>query len=220
VVIAVVVVARRDGADLRVVEIGFSQVVDIPPVPDGSNVDEGERAVSWAAIVENGGDRLARNVRVDVTLLDDSGEVVDETAQFVDVLLPDRRTAITGSSDERPSDVADVQVELAEPESWEETGQSPGITVDDLEVAYGHANQPLVTFTATSRFDTPIRERTVHAVGRDRDGGIVAGWTNGSLPDEPRLVRGEPVEASAFAPFTVPNLATVEVYVEPEDGVP
>jgi hypothetical protein len=57
-----------------------------------------------------------------------------------------------------------------------------------------------------------------HVVARDRSGRIVAGWSDTAPPDEPPLDPGEPVDTAASASFTVADLATVEVYVEPTGG--
>jgi hypothetical protein len=219
VIAGIVLVARRGSEDLRVVEIGFSEVVEADDLTARSAGDEGRPLVSWAAVIENTtADRLAYAVHLRVELVDDSGDVITEATPIVDVLPPNQLTAVTGFTDERTSDVADVHVEIEETERWDETSEAAGITTEDLEVAYAAENQPIVTFTATSNFTTRVGERSIHVVGRNRDGRIVTGWTTTSLlTDPPPLEPGQPAPGAAWPHFAVPDLATVEVYIEPVD---
>jgi hypothetical protein len=172
--------------------------------------------ISRAVVIENtSDDRIARGTEVRVELVDDDGGVVLDTTEIVDEVPPDRRMAVTGLLSERVSAVDDIRVEIERTESWEPAGRTAAIEVEDLDVAYSPANQPIVRFTAVSASET-VRDRQAHLVFRDGDGRILAGSTRQSLPPaDPPLEPGEPVPSEAWPGYTIPELATVEVYVEP-----
>lgn len=222
--VVVVIASRRDTQNLRVVEAGFSEVREADGLTSGSeddgddgDGDDGQPGISWAVVIENAtADRAARGVTLRIELLDESGDVVEEVTSVVEVLPPRHLTAITGFTDEQPSAVADIRTDIERTDGWQRADDDATIEVDDLEVAYSAENQPIVTFTATSRFETAIRERDVHTIYRDRAGHILGGSTSRSIAAvDPPLEPGEPVPVTAVAGFTVPDLATVEVYVEP-----
>jgi hypothetical protein len=214
---AFVVASRGNSSDVRVVDVGFSEVREVDGPVMGSDPVRERPAISWAAVIENtSDDRVARDTVVRVELVDDDGEVVDSTIPIVDDVPAGRRTALTGMLDERVSAVDDIRVEIERTESWEPAGDAGAIDVDDLDVAYTSANQPIVRFTATS--SESVRDRFVHVVFRDRDGRIIAGRSSRRLggADAP-LEPGEPVPDAAWSSFTLPDLATAEVYVEPTE---
>jgi hypothetical protein len=215
---AFVVASRGNRGELRVIDVGFSEVREVDGLVVGSDPIRGRPpAISWAAVIENtSDDRVARDTVVRVEFVDDDGEVVDYTTPIVDEVPAGRRTAVTGMLDERVSAVDDIRVEIERTESWEPAGDAGPIDVDDLDVAYTSANQPIVRFTATS--SESVRDRFVHVVFRDRDGRIIAGRSSRRLggADAP-LEPGEPVPDAAWSSFTLPDLATAEVYVEPTE---
>jgi hypothetical protein len=221
VVAAAIVVSRRDSEDLRVLEAGVSQVREANGLTFGSEAGEdlGQPLVSWAVVLENTtDDRSARDTHVHVELLDESGDVVDDGIWVVDMVPPNQRTAISGHTDEHTSEVADVRAAIEEIDRWEQARGRPSIEVDDLEVGYSSENAPIVRLTATSEFDDTIGDYTIGAIYRDRQGHILAGSSSRSGPDpDPPLEPGEPVPITESATFTIPDLATVEVYIAPAD---
>jgi hypothetical protein len=219
-VVAVIAIAARvrEREDIGIVEVGFSEVHPADGYLVGAEPAEEEQPVlSWAVVVENRRrDQVAHATWVDIELLDDDGDVVvDNLTALIDVLPPNQRAAVTGTTSRPMPGVVDVRVEIDRTERWEPTDVAPAIEVDDLEVSYTSTNQPIVRFTATSRFEATIRERTVNVVYRDGDGRIVAGSTSVPTGNDLPLEPGEPVRDATWPPFTVADLATVEVYVEP-----
>lgn len=204
------VVIRDDGTGLRVVESGFSEVVQAQLAGTG----EREHYVSWVVVVDNTRDRVAVDPWVEVRLVDEDGEVIEESSERLGLVLPDRQAATAGRSYDVAADrVADIEVELHEPDRWEDVTATtdPGLTADDLTVGYGVENQPIVAFTVTA--DQTAGDYHGVVVCRDPDGRPVAGWWWGNL-DPVRIAAGESVDHTDASNFAVPEeLGTVEVYV-------
>jgi hypothetical protein len=216
--VVLVVVSRGSGDEVGVVEVGFSEVRRAEPVFGDDPVREGPPVVSWAAVVENASDdRAARGTSVSVELVDDDGHVIAEYTRTVGLVPPDGRMALTGTTDEHVSAIEDIRAEVERTEEWQPADRAPVIEVGDLDVAYSSANQPIVRYTAEARAET-VRDRLVHIVARDHDGDIVAGGTDREDHRvDPPLEPGEPVPGDGTTFLNIPDLATIEVYLEPTD---
>lgn len=211
-----VVVARDDQAGLRVVETGASEVVEADVIPLSSDVVPAARTSSWVVVVENPTDRVAVDVEVEVRLLGETGNVIAEDRRWLDDVPPRERVALAFTTVDDVTGVADVEAVLGEPERWEDAagGNRPELSAEDLTVGYGAANQAIVGFTVATERAVDAYEWFV--VLRDADGHLLAGWPGSSqrLPDA-AIAAGGTADVVVIAPFTVPDVATVEVYVGP-----
>lgn len=178
----------------------------------------GERVLSWGAVVGNPRGKAAVGTYLDVEVLDRDGHVVATQDAFISVIPPGGSTGVAGEV-WHPDDGIEVRVKVDGVASWRSADDDllGELRVDDVDVAYGHADQPLITFKVTSTYRqavTPFAD----LIYRDAHGHIVGGE---------RGTRFEPSEADPSATaevsgrYRVPQLARVDVYVTPsEDAFP
>jgi hypothetical protein len=152
--------------------------------------------VSYAIVVENTGDQVIRHLPITYSFLGDAGEVVEEpetafsdsdlTSETVTVpqIQPGERLAVGRVQYLEHNDVADMQIEVGEPQQWmsedyhtqiEPTPSSDALTTSDIDVSYGDQNEPVVSFTIESRHDEAISTTYAYIVFRDDEGRIIGG---------------------------------------------
>ena len=187
---------------IRVVDVGWSSYQ--------TGIDGGTSS-SYAIVIENTSDQVARRFGIDARLLNNSGNemYVDHNAIFV--LMPGQRFAV--GTDGFAGHISDIAIEISEPALWENPADWAAITVSGLTVTFDDFGRPVVDFTATSPYAEALESTYGFAVFRDAEGEIVGARREVLpilAPNGPTALRLEPFDSIADVDPT-----RTEVFVDP-----
>jgi hypothetical protein len=191
--------------DLQIVDQGFSVSTD-----ESAGVD----TLSYGALVENTGDRVAVVCSIATNFSDDSGSpVAVHDSAWLSAILPGQTFGIGISGLPVDGEPAGMQVDLGDI-TWDDPASYGEITVETGATALDSYGRPTTTFGAESSYDDELSEPFGWVVHRNADGDIVGG--DGDYLDQP-LVPGEPVddEITTTGPVADADEAGAEVWIEP-----
>jgi hypothetical protein len=194
-----------DSGTVEVVEVGWSNFM--------GGFDRDELSASYGFIVENTGDETVTDIQVSVSAYDANGTALATASHTIYMLRPGQKMGIGDEffGENLTAEVADVQVNVSEPENWSlsdipEEGvlEAEGVTTttSDYDVT--------TTFTIRSTFDQQISSPYGYAIYRDASGNIIGGST-GYLNFVPA---GGTTAGEITSWEVIPNIASTEVYID------
>lgn len=198
-----------DGASIEVVESAVTATED----------SSGEAMASYAVIVENPSQDVATATRLEVRLLDSSGDPVKDlvadteaVTTSVNLVMPGGRQAVTNATYTEGGTVDSVEVSVSGT-GWYSGDDKRFSAVTTSKVSAGPSK---ITFRATSDYDSTLFTVPTYAVLRDADGKLLGG----TAPNDAKPTSYEPgstdgtIEVPSGAPPDWDADAT-EVYVDP-----
>ncbi len=189
---------------LSVVDSGVTVVED--------RFDPERREGTYAAIVQNPHEEwLAQGVQVDVSFIDEAGQVAGTDQAFLDVVLPGQRVAVGSLFFDAPTvPVVGVDVVL-DVARWRESRPFDGeLTTAEVETAEAEFSGVRTGFLLRSSFDEPLIDVGVTAVCRYKFGLIVGGSETFVDLVEPGV--DTPAEITLLANVDVESIVATELY--------
>lgn len=195
------------GGPLRVEQWGYSQA-------------EAYTEVSWGFLVSNQ-DRTSAvlDTAYVVTFMDDAGATIKVDEGYVDIILPGVEIGIGGSTFLPQDAIArSMRVDLRSGRAATLPIQ-PEIIVDDVTY-FDRSLFPIATGVASVRFDRPVENIEIYAVGFDRNDEIIGGgyaYLPFVLPDQPTGVEvsipsvGQPYRIELYPVITSATIHADEV---------
>lgn len=186
--------------EITLVESGFSGYHD-----ELSEADE----TAYAFVVENTSDQVARNVSITIGLLDASGTVLDADTESIYVLMPGQTFGIGDAG--FPPGVTDLDIQISEPSEWADPADFGEVTAEGISWEYDSFSDPIVSFTATSTYDSQLDGPRAYAIFRDASGNLIGGYStymNFIAPGGSTAGQVETFDSIA-------NVETAEVYIDP-----
>jgi hypothetical protein len=197
-----------DGAEVAVVETGFSNVTD----------DSG-RLVSYAIVLANRSKDVAFGTVLQIELLDADGEPIkdlvadrEQVALAANLVLPGKRQAISNRTYvDRP--VQRLEITVDEPHWRPADGRFTALTVSEVRPVPDDGKLE-IGFRVQSRYRDEVSPAEAYAIFRDRDGKLLGGTSYGDADQHsyPPGSTDTEIEVSAGLP---PKWESVEVYADP-----
>jgi hypothetical protein len=152
-------------SDIEVVDSGFSVFTD--------ELSE-EQRFSYGFVVKNNAESVATSVPITVAFLDDAGTVIGTRDNYVWVLMPGQSMGLGEDSYEDATNLAEIQVTVGEPSTWESPDGYGEITADGITTSVDEYGAPTSAFTATSTYTEQV-EPYSYVIYRNSAGEIVGG---------------------------------------------
>lgn len=191
--------------DLIITDQGFSMS------PDEAT---GRDTVSYGALIENTGDRVAVICSIAVSLSDDAGtQIAFHDTAWLSAVLPGQTFGVGFSGLDVRGEPTGMEVVL-DSITWDDPANYGEITVEVGDTSLDSYGRPTTTYTAESSYEDELSGPFAWVVHRANDGTIVGG--DGAYLDEP-LVPGEPVddEVTTSGPIVEADEGQAEVWIEP-----
>jgi hypothetical protein len=152
-------------SDIEVVDKGFSVFTD--------ELSE-EQRFSYGFVVKNNGDSVATSVPITIAFLDDAGTVIGTRDNYVWVLMPGQSMGLGEDSYEDATNLAEIQVTVGEPSTWESPDGYGEITAEGITTSVDEYGAPTSAFTASSTYAEQV-EPYSYVIYRNAAGEIVGG---------------------------------------------
>jgi hypothetical protein len=189
---------------------GKIKVLDIGSSSYENEIDRARHS-SYAIVIENTGDQVARRFGVDATLLDAGGNELARDHNAVYVLMPGQKFAV--GHDGFPDGVMSIRMSITEPALWEDPAQYGAITTSGIGTTLDAWHRPVVAFTATSPYDRPLDSTYGFVVFRNAAGKIVGAQRE--VLDQLAPGGDTALEVDASDSIADVDATKTEVYVDP-----
>lgn len=203
-----------DGAKIEVADTAVTNIDDSGAGP----------MATYAIILENPSADVATVTRLEIRLLDESGDPVKDlvadrevVTTYANLIMPGERQAVTNTVYTGGGKVDSVEVKA------DGTGWFPGdderftaVTASDVSAEPEGDGDAVIDFKVTSAYDEKLSPVAIYAVFRDSDGELLGGTAaNDAKPRElqPGSNDGE-IEVTAGLPSEW-DAASTEVFIDP-----
>lgn len=200
-----------DGAAVEVVEQGFTVLADSGAGPK----------VSYGVVVENRSADVALVTRLEVTLLDSTGEPVTDLDRdreindaAVNLVLPGEQQVYTNLPHVAHDDITSLEVEVTGSRWATADGWHRVIEVLEVETRAQGDSGMTINFTAESPYRGTVQPVYTYALFRSATGEVVggSGWNDATPHEYPEGVVHGTIDIAGGVPD---DTAVVDVYVDP-----
>jgi hypothetical protein len=169
--------------------------------------------LAYGFVVENTTDQAATNVSMQIGFLDESGTVVADDTQLLNVLMPGQTFGLGNSGVEVRGDPVEMQVTLSDP-TWASPDAYGEITTSGISTSIDDTyGAPSTSFTAESTYDEQLDGPYAYVIYRNSDGEIVGGaWSTMTFLQADGSSTGE---VNTYYTIDGVDESQTEVYIDP-----